>query len=80
VGQLTLENQTPFVAESLFLADEEGTPLLVAVVKASYALSDKGLTLAEEQAPVNPAGEPWGRPGESSIRYEPSRSWPRTWC
>ncbi len=59
------------MVEPLFLADEEGRPLLVPLVKATYAIGPRGLALAEEQAPVVPEGVPWGDPAESSYRYEP---------
>lgn len=67
----TVENQTPFAFEFMGLADEEGRPLLLLVVKATYALGNKGLELAEQQVPVSWGGVPWGEPGESSYRYEP---------
>ena len=66
-----IDNQTPFVCEPLALADEDGRPLLVLVVKATYAIAPRALRLAEEQLPVNVAGEPWGEPEQSSYRYEP---------
>src|SRR5437762_614166 len=71
MGQADVQNGTPFAFEALFLADEEGRPLLVPVVKATYEISPRGLTLAKEQIPLNPAGESYGEPGESSYRYEP---------
>src|SRR5690349_13744298 len=60
MGHPEIENQTPFAFAPVFLADEEGRPQLVTIVKATYAITDDGLVLAEEQAPVNVAGEPWG--------------------
>jgi hypothetical protein len=66
-----VENETPFALEQLYVSDEDGHPLLVLVVKATYDIRAQGLQLAEEQVPVNLAGEPWGEPGESSYRYEP---------
>ncbi len=71
MGHAAIENKTPLVLEPLFLADEEMRPLLVLVVKATYVIGRDGLTLAEEQSPVNVAGEYWGVPEESSYRYEP---------
>jgi hypothetical protein len=71
MGQFALENETPFAAEPLALADEAGRPLLVLVIKATYEVDRKGLRLAEEQAPVNIEGEHWGKPEESSYKYEP---------
>lgn len=71
MGHPSIENQTPFELEMLALADEEMQPLLVLVAKATYDLHEDGLTLAEEQVPVLIEGLPWGKPGESSYRYEP---------
>jgi hypothetical protein len=71
VGHPSIDNQTPFELELLALADEEMRPLLVLVAKATYDLHEDGLTLAEEQIPVLLEGLPWGKPGESSYRYEP---------
>ena len=53
------------------LADEEGRPLLLLVVKATYTFGDSGLKLADTQVPVKWGGEPRGKPGESSDKYEP---------
>jgi hypothetical protein len=66
-----IDNQTPFVCEPLALSNEEGRPLLTLVVKATYILGPGPLRLADEQVPVNVTGEFWGRPEESSYRYEP---------
>ncbi|PTL75047.1 DUF2169 domain-containing protein [Vitiosangium sp. GDMCC 1.1324] len=71
MGHPTVENETPFAFDIMGLADEEGRPLLLLVVKATYSICDTGLRLAEEQLPVNWSGESWGRPGESSDKYEP---------
>ena len=65
-------NTTPFAFELLFLADEEGRPLLVPVVMATYTICPPGeLLLAEEPTPILIAGEFWGEPGQSSYKYEP---------
>lgn len=71
VGHPAIDNGTPFAFEPLFLADEEGRPLLVPLVKATYVLGPRGAEPAEEQIPVNPEGVPYGDPAESSYRYEP---------
>lgn len=71
MGGPAVENETPFAVEPLFLADEEMRPLLVPLIKATYAVTDRGLELAAEQAPPLLAGEFWGKPDESSYRYEP---------
>ncbi|MDY7230919.1 DUF2169 family type VI secretion system accessory protein [Hyalangium rubrum] len=46
-------------------------PLLVLLVKATYTICPDGLKLAKDQAPIHIAGIPWGKPEESSYRYEP---------
>jgi hypothetical protein len=77
MGQPQIDNQTPFAFEPLFVADEEGRPLLVPVVKATYELAARGLTVAAEQMAVNPAGEPYGDPAECSYKYEPECALPK---
>lgn len=71
MGQPAIDNESRFAVEPVFAADEEGRPLLVPVVKATYTIGEGGLELAEEQVPVSVGGEPWGPPGESSYKYEP---------
>ncbi len=67
-----IENRTPFATEAYFATDEEGRPLVVPIVKATYAVDTRGaLSLAEEQVPVDFLGSNYGEPGESSIRFEP---------
>lgn len=41
MGQFTTEHETPFATKVLALANEELRPLLVVVVKATYALGTK---------------------------------------
>ena len=67
----SIENESPFAFDMMGLADEEGRPLLLLVVKATYAFGESGLKLTDEQPPVSWSGEPWGEPGESSDKYEP---------
>lgn len=67
-----IDNRTPFAFEPLFIADEDGRPILAPIVKATFDADAAGrVTLAEEQAPVAFDGEPYGEPGESSYRIEP---------
>jgi hypothetical protein len=77
MGHPEIENSTPFAFEPIFLADEDGRSLLVPIVKATYDMTKTGLTLAAEQRPLEVAGEPYGKPGESSYRYEPECGWPK---
>jgi hypothetical protein len=72
VGHPSIENKTRFAFEPLFLADEEGRPLLVPVVKATFEFEGRiGLELAEQQVPLKIEGEYWGQPDFSSYKYEP---------
>ncbi len=66
-----IENTTTYQAEPVYLADEDGRPVLVPVVKATYDIVEDGLRLAEEQVPVNLGGEMWGPPETSSYKFEP---------
>src|SRR5262249_19547201 len=74
MGHPTVDNATPFAVELLFLADEEGRPLLVPLVQATYDLiASRGLCLAEKQPPPSLTGERWSRdPAALSFRIEPA--------
>jgi hypothetical protein len=66
-----LVNHTPFAAEAHFATDEDGQPLVVPIVKATFDVDARGtLAVAEEQVPVDFIGSTYGDPGESSIRFE----------
>ena len=72
MGHAEVENGTSFAFAPLFLVEEEGHPLLIPTIKATYPISDCGrLTPSEKQVPINPAGELYGKPEESSYKYEP---------
>jgi len=71
MGHPSAENGTPFAFEPLFLADEEGRPLLVPLVKATYDITPGGMVLAAQQVPPCLAGEPYGDLETSSYRCEP---------
>ncbi len=67
-----IDNATPFAFAPLFLADEEGRPLSVLVTRATFAIDGDGrLRTADEQLPVNPAGEFWESDDQGSYRHEP---------
>lgn len=67
-----LRNRTPFVCEPAFLTDENGRPLLVPIIKATFTIADDGhLAIASSQRPVDLAGTYWGDPDTSSHRAEP---------
>ncbi|HVK54200.1 MAG TPA: DUF2169 domain-containing protein, partial [Burkholderiales bacterium] len=68
----SIKNRTPFAFSPLHLTDEEGRPIFVPIVRATYTFDLNGnLQIAEKQMGVNPAGEFWGEPGQSSYKYEP---------
>ena len=72
MAQPIIENNSGLAFETLYLPDENGQQMLVAIAKATFELRDSSrLVLAEKQIPVNLAGEHWGEPGESSWKYEP---------
>ena len=63
MGQLEIDNHTSFAVESLILHDEDGRPLLVPLIQASYQWARAGgLTLAEQQPKINLCGERWEKP------------------
>jgi hypothetical protein len=68
-----VENHTKLAFQLLLLADEEGRPLVVPVLKGTFDIQADGrCTLAEEQAPIEVSGKCWGDdPEKSSYRYEP---------
>src|SRR5215468_7533473 len=57
------------------LADREGVPVAVAVVKATFSIRPDSLVLSEMQQPVLQDGIPYGEPGKSSYRYEPEAAY-----
>src|SRR5262249_30256325 len=70
MGHPAIDNRTPLAFEPLFTADLEGSPVVLGVVKATYAISVAGrLALAEQQLPVSLAGE--RHAGGESWKYEP---------
>jgi hypothetical protein len=72
MGHPAIDNTTPFALETVFLTDEDGRPVVVPVVKATYCIEKSGrLSLAEHQLPVNLVGERWGSSEGSSYKYEP---------
>ena len=72
MGHPNIDNKLGFAFAPVFVADQEARPLLVVVVKATFQIEGSGkLKLAEEQVPVNLAGQYWGDPDCSSYKYEP---------
>jgi hypothetical protein len=77
MGHPAAENGTPFAFEPIFIADEEGRPLLVPLVRATYDLTARGPALAAEQVPPCLEGQPWGDPETTSWRLEPEGMLPK---
>jgi hypothetical protein len=68
---MELVNKTPFRAERFLLQDREGRDLLAVILKCTYSLKSRAeIRPAEEQVPVQMEDGFYGRPGESSVRYE----------
>lgn len=66
-----LVNRTTYAAERTWVRDKTGTHHWIVCVKASFDVSDDGrLSLSDEQPPPLLAAEYFGKPGESSVRYE----------
>ncbi|HUQ84054.1 MAG TPA: DUF2169 domain-containing protein [Gemmatimonadaceae bacterium] len=67
-----IDNRTPFAFAPLFIADEDGRPVVVPIVKATFAVTARGdVTLGEKQALVDFKGKLHGEPAKSSPRFEP---------
>ncbi len=67
-----IENNSGLEFDAFPLADKEGRPTMVCVVKGTFEISKNGsLQLATKQAPINVSGEYWGDPEKSSYKYEP---------
>ena len=78
-----IDNRTPFAFEPLFIADEDGRPIVVPIVKATFDVSARGeVTLGETQVPVDFRGALYGEPAKSSPRLEPETAFfkPATDC
>jgi hypothetical protein len=67
-----IENRTPFAVAPVYLADEEGRPLLIMLTRATLRFDFSGkLFVADTQLGIKPAGIFNGEPGNSSYKYEP---------
>ncbi len=72
MGHPIINNVTSFVAEPLFIADDDNVPLFVILVKATYIINcNAKLILEKEQTPLCFSGESWTNPETSSYKYEP---------
>ena len=67
-----LTNHTRHAAELALLADEAGRDLLLVLVKATYQIIDRHhLAMGDPQIPIHLAGEYYGEPGQTSLKYAP---------
>ena len=72
MGHPEIDNRTLLQFAPVFVADEEGRPVIVTIVKATIAIDAKGTSrLAEKQEAIDFAGKYLGEPGKSSVRREP---------
>jgi len=72
MGHPEVDNRTPFEFASVFVADEEGRPIVATIVKATLAIGPRGESrVAAKQEAVDFAGKYHGEPGQSSVRREP---------
>jgi hypothetical protein len=72
MGHPKVINHTAFEFAPLFLADANGRPLFVPLLKASFVIAEDGrLRVAAKQPAISIGGEPWGPPDISSYRLEP---------
>ncbi len=70
-----VSNATPFAVGFQHLSDRSGKPVVVALIKATFAIGDGDLKISETQLPIFPAGKPNGEPGKSSYLHEPETSY-----
>ena len=72
MGHAAVDNNTSFVVETLFLADEEMRPLAVPLAMLAFSIGPTGrLKLAEKPPAIPLCGEFFGDPAETSPKYEP---------
>jgi hypothetical protein len=73
-----IDNRTPLPFELLFLADEEGRPLVTPLAQATFRIVEGRLQLAEEQLPLALAGER-NTPREETPTDPPMEGVPPSW-
>ncbi len=68
---LQINNQTPFNAELHPYEDLHGRDYAIIIIKGTFnpCGDHLGMTLCDEQAPIQHADEYYGEPGQSSIKY-----------
>jgi hypothetical protein len=65
-----LTNETPFEGRILVSPDRDGAETMVTVLKGTFRIDGDHCVPAEEQAELVGADKYFGKPGESSLRYE----------
>lgn len=74
-----LKNHTPLICDLALLADEHGRDVLVVLAKSTHRITPHGtLEWAPEQATLCLAGEYFGEPGQSSVKYAPECAFTKT--
>lgn len=73
MGHVEIENKAEVAAECLFLTDENGRPLLVPLLQATFDIvGTNQLRIADSQKPIDRVGSLYGKDAAtSSYRYEP---------
>lgn len=65
---LQVSNDTPFVPALFVFPDPRtGVDTVYVTVKATFAIGERGVSVAEEQLPIVPGDQPRGEPGKSSL-------------
>ncbi|MCA9127966.1 MAG: DUF2169 domain-containing protein [Planctomycetales bacterium] len=71
-----LENRTKLIMEPIHVMDRDGAPLMACVVKGTFLLGEvPQIAPADQQAPIEMAGEHYGEPEKSSLKYEPETAY-----
>ena len=71
MGHADIRNRTPFAFAPMFLSDEDGRPLFVPLVQATYSVRDgEPPALLDEQPEIDLAGVAWDDDPLASLRVE----------
>jgi hypothetical protein len=72
MGQMKIFGDQKVSIQPLFMSDEDGKPILVCVMKATFVWTSGEIVLIEDKPlPVNVGGQYRGEPLKSSYLYEP---------
>jgi hypothetical protein len=64
-------NRTRFAAERSWVQDRDANKIWLVAIKATFDVQPDGsCRLSEQQVPVFRVGQPYGKPGESSLAYD----------